>query len=103
MAKRLVVTVPHHLSVEEARHRLDGRADWAKHRLHREGVRLTIADWRGDHRAFRAVALGQYVNGFVAVAEQSIRFEVEVPWILSVFGPKIEAVAKHYASRLMSS
>ncbi|GJD93625.1 polyhydroxyalkanoic acid system family protein [Methylobacterium iners] len=102
MAKRIVVHVPHRLGIEEARQRLNGRADWAQQKLRREGVRLVIADWKGNDRPFTAHALGQHVDGLVAVTERSLRFEIGVPWMLSVFSPKIEAAAKHYAARLMA-
>ena len=103
MPKRIVVHVPHRLGIEEARQRLNGRAEWAQQRMRKEGVRLVIDQWSGNHRPFTAHALRQHVDGLVAVAERSIRFEIEVPWILSVFAPKIEAAAKHYAVRLMAS
>lgn len=102
MPKRIVVQVRHRLGIEEARQRLNGRAEWAEQRLRKEGVRLVIAEWRGNDRPFTAQALGQHVDGLVAVAEGSIRFEIWVPWILSVFSPKIEAAAKHYAARLIA-
>ena len=102
MPKRIVVHVPHRLGIEEARLRLNGRADWAEQRLRREGVRLVIDEWSGNDRPFTAHALGQHVDGLVAVAEGSIRFEIAVPWILSVLALKIEAAAMHYATRLMN-
>ena len=64
---------------------------------------LTLLRSALEVSAITAHALGQHVDGLVAVAERSIRFEIEVPWILSVFAPKIEAAAKHYAVRLMAS
>jgi hypothetical protein len=101
MAKRLVVHIPHRLGIDEVRRRLDGRAEWAEQRLRREGVRLTIDDWEENERSFQAAALGQHVTGFVAVAANSICFEIQIPWILGAFTPKIEVAAKHYASRLL--
>jgi hypothetical protein len=81
---------------------VDQQTDWALRRLEKENIRVSIADWAQNDRAFTARARGQDVRGNVSVADDSLWLEATVPWTIGVFAPAIEAVAKHYAARLLA-
>jgi hypothetical protein len=78
----LVVTIPHRLGREEAARRLKsglGRARTDFSRL------MTVEEevWNGDRLTFRVRALGQAASGLIDVAEDHLRLEVTLPWLLA--------------------
>ena len=46
--------------------------------------------WTGDTMSFRLKAMGQEAFGNVAVAENDVRIEVTLPWLLQRFGEMIQ-------------
>jgi Putative polyhydroxyalkanoic acid system protein (PHA_gran_rgn) len=44
--------------------------------------------WSGDHLDFHASMLGQSTTGTVDVAEDHVRLEVQLPWLLSMLANK---------------
>lgn len=102
MPKHLTIAIPHSLSAPEVRRRLDKQTDWALRRLEKENICVSMTEWSEGGRAFTARALGQDVSGNVAVAEDSVWLEATMPWTIGVFAPAIEAVAKHFAARLLA-
>lgn len=102
MPKHITLAIPHQLSAAEVRRRVDQQTDWALRRLEKENIQVSIADWSQNDRTFTAHALGQVVRGNVSVADDSLWLEATVPWTIGVFAPAIEAVAKHYAARLLT-
>lgn len=82
MSQPLTVTIPHRLGREEAARRLKtgiGRLDtqFGKH------FSLLKNDWTGDHLDFHVAALGQSASGAIDVAEDHVRLEVQLPWLLA--------------------
>lgn len=102
MAKQIVITVPHSLGTEEVRSRLDRHTDWAKRRLEKDNIAITIDDWQGNARGFAARALGQNVSGTLDIAEDTLRLTAALPLTLGLFSPVLEAAARHYASELLA-
>lgn len=102
MPKHITIAVPHKLSAAEVRRRLNQQTDWALRRLEKENIQVEVAGWSQNDRTFMARAVGQDVRGNVTVAEDSLWLEATVPWTIGVFAPAIEAVAKHYAARLLA-
>jgi hypothetical protein len=44
--------------------------------------------WANDRMSFRVGAMGQTVSGHLEVADDAVRVEVQLPWILSVVAEK---------------
>ncbi len=91
MSKPLVVLIPHNLGKAEAIRRLQGGMG----ALHTKfGDKLTkIEDrWEGDRMDFQVVALGQSVSGNLEVMEDSVRVEVQLPWLLAMIADKAKAL-----------
>lgn len=90
MSKPLVVSIPHSLGREEALRRL-------RPGLSRAAAAfpvLTVDEevWEGDRMNFRVRALGQAAAGTIDVAEDQIRLEVTLPWLLQKFAAAAQAV-----------
>ena len=51
-------------------------------------------DWAGDHLDFRASLLGQTTTGTVDVADDHVRLEVQLPWMLSLLANKAKAMVQ---------
>jgi hypothetical protein len=78
----LVVTVPHDLGREEAIRRLKtGLAglptQWGKWFQVNEEV------WSGAQLAFRITAMKQQASGTIDVADNHVRIEIMLPWLLA--------------------
>ncbi len=102
MPKHITLAIPHDLGAMEVRRRLDRQTDWALRRLKKENISVEMTEWSEGGRTFIARALGQDVSGNVVVADDSLWLEAKMPWAIGVFAPAIEAVAKHYAARLLA-
>jgi hypothetical protein len=53
--------------------------------------------WSGDHLDFRASALTEHHRG-VDVAEDHVRLEVQLPWLLSLLANKAKALVEKQGS-----
>jgi hypothetical protein len=57
--------------------------------------------WSGDHMDFRASLLGQSTTGTVDVAEDHVRLEVQLPWLLSLLASKAKALVEKQGKLLL--
>jgi len=87
MSRPVVVTIPHRLGKQEAVRRLQAGFKNVRSAFG-EGFVMLTDDWTGDHVDFRASLLGQATTGTVDVAEDCVRLEVELPWMLSLLANK---------------
>jgi hypothetical protein len=88
MSKPLIVSIPHRLGREEATRRLkSGLGDVRAH----YSALLTIHEetWTGDNLAFRVSAVGQSAAGSIDVADDHVRLEVTLPWLLAKLAEKL--------------
>jgi Putative polyhydroxyalkanoic acid system protein (PHA_gran_rgn) len=91
MSKPLVVSIPHKLGKDEAVRRL--KAGLGHVRTSFGGIfTLTEEHWSGEHLEFRAGALGQTTSGTVDVADDHVRVEVQLPWLLAQLAQKAKAL-----------
>ena len=88
MTEPVVITISHRLGKAEAKARLAP----ALGSISRIMPMLTVEEevWTDDRLSFRAKALGQAVSGSVTVAEDNVRFEVMLPWLLHRFAQTIQ-------------
>lgn len=87
MSKPLVVVIPHQLGRDGARRRLQDGVGTLKAKF---GDKVTSIDerWTGDHLDLDVKALGQSVSSGLDIAEDHVRVEVQLPWILAVIAEK---------------
>jgi hypothetical protein len=93
MAEPVVVNIPHRLGKQEAIRRLQAGFGNVRSTLGEKFVVLKD-DWAGDHLDFRASLLGQSTTGTVDVAEDHVRLEVQLPWMLAMFANKAKALVQ---------
>jgi hypothetical protein len=91
MAEPVVVTIPHKLGKEEAARRLKKGFGDVRSTFGEKFVVLTDS-WTGDHLDFRASLLGQTTTGTVDVGDNSVRLEVQLPWMLALLANKAKAI-----------
>ena len=100
MSAPLVVSIPHRLGREEAVRRLKtglGRAAASIPVMQVEEER-----WNGDSMNFRIRALGQIASGQVDVANDHVKVEVVLPWLLQRFAEMAQATIRKRGQLLLT-
>lgn len=80
MAAPLVVSISHALGKEEALRRLRPGFTGIAGAL--PVLKVEEEAWTGDRLDFRVSAIGQVATGAMDVAEDHVRVEVHLPWLL---------------------
>lgn len=82
MSKPLIVSIPHRLGRQEAARRIKSGLAVARTNY---SAFLAIHEetWSGDRLAFNVSALGQSAVGTIEVADDHVRLEVTLPWLLA--------------------
>jgi hypothetical protein len=91
MPHPLVISVPHSLGKEEAVRRLKSGLATAQSQF-RQFFTVQEEIWSGDRLAFRVATLGQTASGTLDVAEDHVRLEIVLPWLLSMAARQIQRV-----------
>ena len=100
MSAPLVVSIPHRLGREEASRRLKGGLARAA-----ASVPVLAVDeerWDGDKMFFRVRALGQAASGQIDVAEDHVRLEVMLPWLLQRFAQAAQTAIENRGNLLLT-
>ena len=100
MSKPVVISIPHGLGKDIALSRLKSGFTHARTKF---SQLLTIDEevWSGDHLQFRVRALGQAASGTIDVAEDHVRLEVTLPWLLAAFAEKIAPAIRKEGTLLL--
>jgi Putative polyhydroxyalkanoic acid system protein (PHA_gran_rgn) len=100
MSAPLVVSIPHRLGREEAARRLKGGLSRAA-----ANVPVLSVDeerWEGDRMFFRVRVIGQAASGQIDVAEDHVRLEVVLPWLLQRFAEKAQTLIRERGQLLLT-
>jgi putative polyhydroxyalkanoic acid system protein len=92
MSQPIIVTLPHRLGKAEALRRL--QSSFSNAQSSGAGLFVFKNQWSDDHLDFRASLLGQSTTGTVDVAEDHVRLEVQLPWLLSMLANKAKALVE---------
>jgi hypothetical protein len=93
MSKPLVVSIPHRLGKDEAVRRLkSGLGSVRTNYSHLLAIQEET--WTGDHLQFRVSALGQVASGNVDVAEDHVKLEVMLPWLLATVAEAVQPLIR---------
>ena len=100
MSAPLVVSIPHSLGREEAMRRL-------KTGLSRAATSVPMLSideerWEDNRMIFRVRAMGQAAAGHVDVADDHVRVEVVLPWLLQRFAEAAQAMIRSRGDRLLT-
>ena len=93
MSKPLTVSIPHRLGKAEAMRRLKSGLTSA-HANFGQFYSVQEETWTGDCLAFRVSALGQAASGTIDVAEDHVRLEVVLPWLLAKVAEKLQPLIR---------
>src|SRR5690348_687900 len=100
MSAPLVVSIPHRLGREEAARRLKGGLSRAA-----ASVPVLSVDeerWEDSRMFFRVRALGQAASGQVEVADDHVRLEVMLPWLLQRFAEIAQRAIRDRGTKLLT-
>jgi hypothetical protein len=93
MSQPVVVTIPHRLGKAEAKRRLQAGFGHVRSSIGPQFMALKDT-WAGDRLDFAASLLGQSTTGRVDVADDEVRLEVQLPWILAALANKAKALVE---------
>lgn len=99
MSAPLIVSIPHRLGRDEARRRLQDGIARAAASL--PVLKLDEERWEGDRMMFRARALGQVAAGQLDIADDHVRVEVVLPWLLQKFAEVAQATIRQRGRLLL--
>src|SRR5215218_8223475 len=100
MSAPLVVSIPHSLGREEAMRRL--KAGLSKAATSVPVLRVDEERWEDNRMVFRVRALGQAASGHVDVADDHVKVEVVLPWLLRRFAEAAQAAIRNRGNLLLT-
>jgi hypothetical protein len=100
MSKPLIVSIPHRLGREEATRRIKSGLNAARSN-YSAFVAIHEESWTGDRLAINISAVGQHAHGFIDVAEDHVRLEVTLPWLLAKIAEKLTPAIRKEATLLL--
>ena len=100
MSAPLIVSIPHGLGREEATRRLKAGLTRAATSV----PVLTVDEerWEGNRMVFRVRALGQAASGHLDVADDHVRLEVTLPWLLQRFAEVAQVAIRKRGNLLLT-
>ena len=102
MSKPLTVSIPHRLGKEEAVRRLKSGLASA-HANFGQFYSVQEEAWTGDHLRFRVSALGQAASGSIDVAEDHVRLEVVLPWLLAKIAETLQPLIRKEGTLMLEN
>jgi hypothetical protein len=100
MSAPLVVSIPHRLGRAEATRRLKAGLTRAASSI--PVLQVDEERWDGDRMMFRVRALGQAASGQIDVAEDHVRLEVMLPWLLQRFAEVAQLAIRERGNLLLT-
>ena len=100
MAQPFIVSIPHKLGKDEATRRLKAGLGSVKNQY---GQMLQVNEeiWSGDRLAFSITALKQNASGTIDVADDHVRLEVTLPWLLAGLAHGAQAMIRERGTRML--
>ena len=100
MAETVKVDIPHKLTREAARARIEG--GFSRLRQDMLGGMVKFEDkWEGDHLDFRARVMGQTVTGRLDVLDDNVHVEIDLPGFLAAIAGKLKGRLQKEGTRLL--
>ncbi|HEY3790990.1 MAG TPA: polyhydroxyalkanoic acid system family protein [Bradyrhizobium sp.] len=100
MSAPLIVSIPHRLGRAEATRRLKAGLTRASSSI--PVLQVDEERWDGDRMMFRVRALGQAASGQIDVAEDHVRLEVMLPWLLQRFAEVAQLAIRERGNLLLT-
>ena len=100
MPAPLIVSIPHSLGREEATRRL--KAGLTRTASSIPVLKVDEERWEEDRMIFRVRALGQAASGHLDVADDHVRLEVTLPWLLQRFAEAAQVAIQNRGKLLLT-
>ena len=100
MSAPLIVSIPHHLGREEATRRL--KSGLARAASSIPVLQVDEERWEDNRMIFRVRALGQAASGHLDVADDHVRLEVVLPWLLQRFAEVAQVAIRNRGNLLLT-
>ena len=100
MSAPLIVSIPHRLGREEATRRLKAGLTRAASSI--PVLKVDEERWQDDRMIFRVRALGQAASGHLDVADDHVRLEVRLPWLLQRFAEVAQVAIRNRGKLLLT-
>ena len=100
MSKPLVVSIPHRLGKDEALRRLKNGLGNASATFGHV-FKVEEQNWTGPHLQYRISALGQVASGSIDVAEDYVRLELFLPWLLAKLAEILQPLIRKEGTLLL--
>jgi hypothetical protein len=100
MSAPLVVSIPHRLGREEAIRRLKAGLTRAASSL--PVLKVDEERWEDNRMIFRVRTLGQVASGHLDVADDHVRVEVVLPWLLQRFAEAAQVAIRNRGNLLLT-
>ena len=99
-SKTITVSIPSRLGQAETKRRLE---EGVRHlRTQYAGKIASVEEtWTGDRMDFKVGALGQSLTGRLDVQPDSVKVEIDLPWLLAAFADKIKAEIEQRGRKLL--
>ena len=98
--KTITITIPHRLTQQEARTRLQKGITDLKAQ-HAASIAQVAETWNGDQMSFRLTAMGQAITGRVDVQPSAIKLDIDLPWLLAAFAEKFRPRIEQEGRRML--
>jgi len=99
MSAPLIVSIPHRLGREEATRRLKVGLTRAASSI--PVLKVDEERWEDNQMFFRVRALGQAASGHIDVADDHVRLEVVLPWLLQRFAEAAQIAIRNRGRLLL--
>jgi hypothetical protein len=96
----LIVSIPHRLGREEAVRRL--KAGLTRAAASVPVLKVDEERWEDNRMIFRIRALGQAASGHLDVADDHVRLEVTLPWLLQRFAEVAQVAIQNRGKLLLT-
>ena len=100
MSAPLVVSTPHQLGRDEAMRRLKTGLTRAASSV--PVLKVDEERWEDNRMIFRVRALGQAASGHLDVADDHVRLEVTLPWLLQRFAEAAQVAIRKRGNLLLT-
>ena len=98
--KTVTLSIPHRLSADEARTRIQQTLAGLKSQ-HAARLAQVNERWDGNHMEFHLAVMGQAVTGRVDVGARAVDLAIDLPWILGMFAEKLRGEVQREGTKLL--
>jgi len=100
MAETVSVTIPHRLTKDEARQRLENGFERVTQQMAGRAISVDQR-WDGDRMDFSAAIMGQSIKGRMTVGDSAVDLEIDLPWLLATMANMFKSRLKRETTLLL--